>query len=114
MPVAHVVAVAWLGGLGGDAAGAVADGAGRLGSGPAARPDGDGSALVLADLNVPAALVRPLAGRWRLLARVPTYPAAAPRIQFDHVLGRGPLPPVAAVASPQVGVGDHRPVVVTL
>ncbi len=80
----------------------------------AARPDGDGSALVLADLNVPAALVRLLAGRWRLLARVPTYPGAAPRIQFDHVLGRGPLPPVAAVDSPQVGVGDHRPVVVTL
>lgn len=80
----------------------------------AARPAGFGSALVLADLHVPAALTRALARRWRLLAAVPTYPGRTPRIQFDHVLGCGPLPAPSAVDTSDVGVGDHRPVVVTL
>lgn len=80
-----------------------------------ARPStADGSALVLADTNIPGWLTRGLGRRWRMLAAVPTYPVAAPRVQFDHVLGRGPLPSVATVQTPLVGVGDHRPVVVTL
>ena len=71
--------------------------------------------LLLGDLNLPAALAGFVSG-WRMLARVPTYPAPAPRVQFDHVLldPRGGLrmPAVCAVDTPAVAVSDHRPLVV--
>ena len=49
-----------------------------------------------------------------MLARVPTYPVTAPRIQLDHVLGHGDLPPVRAVAVRDLGVSDHCALVVDL
>lgn len=73
--------------------------------------------VLLGDLNLPA---RPaaLVTRWRVLARVATYPAPAPKIQLDHVLldphGSATLPPVAAVEVPQSPISDHRPLIVTL
>ena len=74
-----------------------------------------GPVLLLGDLNLPGALPQLLAGRgWRSLGRLPTYPAMRPRVQFDHVLGHGVLPPVSAVVSLPLPVSDHRALVVTL
>ncbi|MET7395486.1 endonuclease/exonuclease/phosphatase family protein [Dactylosporangium sp. NPDC005572] len=73
--------------------------------------------VLLADLNLPGGLPRLFSG-WRRLAGVPTYPSPAPRVQFDHVLadrhGFERLPRVVGVASPQLPVSDHRPLVVTM
>ncbi|MER7276721.1 endonuclease/exonuclease/phosphatase family protein [Dactylosporangium sp. NPDC000244] len=73
--------------------------------------------ILLADLNLPGGLPRLFSG-WHRLAAVPTYPAPAPRVQFDHVLadsrGIERLGPVVDVASPPVPFSDHRPLVVTL
>ncbi|MFG2038570.1 endonuclease/exonuclease/phosphatase family protein [Dactylosporangium sp. NPDC048998] len=73
--------------------------------------------ILLADLNLPGGLPRLFSG-WHRLAGVPTYPAHAPRVQFDHVLadrrGFERLPRVVDVASPQLPFSDHRPLVVTL
>ncbi|WP_213454712.1 endonuclease/exonuclease/phosphatase family protein [Rhizomonospora bruguierae] len=72
--------------------------------------------VLLGDLNLPTRAVA-LITRWRLLARVPTYPAPNPRVQLDHVLldPRGaPLPPVVSVDVPEAPISDHRPLVVTL
>ncbi|GAA2617942.1 endonuclease/exonuclease/phosphatase family protein [Dactylosporangium fulvum] len=72
--------------------------------------------LLLADLNLPGGLPRLLSGWYRLAGR-PTYPSPAPRVQFDHVLadrrGFERLPRVVDVASPNVPVSDHRPLLVT-
>ena len=69
--------------------------------------------VLLGDLNLPAPLPRLLTG-WRPLARARTFPAAEPRIQLDHILGSGPLPPVRAVETPRLAVSDHRALVVDL
>jgi endonuclease/exonuclease/phosphatase family metal-dependent hydrolase len=69
--------------------------------------------LLIGDLNLPGP-VPPLVTGWRRLAVRHTYPAWSPRLQIDHVLGSGPVPPVAAVAAPAVDVSDHRPLVVDL
>jgi hypothetical protein len=42
-----------------------------------------------------------------------TYPATAPRVQFDHVLGPAGLDPQRAGAH-QLALGDHRLVTVTV
>jgi endonuclease/exonuclease/phosphatase family metal-dependent hydrolase len=41
--------------------------------------------VLLGDLNLPGGLPARLTG-WSLAMRAPTYPAARPRLQFDHVL----------------------------
>ncbi|SCG40925.1 endonuclease/exonuclease/phosphatase family protein [Micromonospora rifamycinica] len=73
--------------------------------------------ILLGDLNLPAGPARLLTG-WHPLARRPTYPATAPRIQLDHILadphGRHRLPPVTAVHTPRSTISDHRPLVVDL
>jgi endonuclease/exonuclease/phosphatase family metal-dependent hydrolase len=73
--------------------------------------------LLLGDLNLPGRLAA-LASGWTMLARRATYPSAAPRFQFDHVLldprGGGAVPPVRAVDTPAVDLSDHRPLVVEL
>lgn len=72
--------------------------------------------VLLGDLNLPAAAVALVPG-WRALARRPTYPAPAPRVQFDHVLAErrdGALPAVRRVETPAVALSDHRPLVVEL
>ncbi len=72
-----------------------------------------GPRVLLGDLNMPPPFPRALT-RWQVLARTPTYPAWEPRIQLDHVLGSGTLPPVRAVESPQLAVSDHRALLVEL
>ncbi|WP_432982087.1 endonuclease/exonuclease/phosphatase family protein [Dactylosporangium sp. CA-233914] len=73
--------------------------------------------VLLADLNLPGGLPWLFSG-WHRLAGVPTYPASAPQVQFDHVLadrrGFDRLPRVTGVASPPVPFSDHRPLLVTL
>ncbi|MEG3636229.1 endonuclease/exonuclease/phosphatase family protein [Micromonospora palythoicola] len=73
--------------------------------------------ILLGDLNLPAWATRAVSG-WHLLARRPTYPAAQPRVQLDHILadrhGFDQLPPVAAVRTPLSTISDHRPLVVDL
>jgi len=71
------------------------------------------SAVVLGDLNLPSPLPRLITG-WRELARVRTFPADKPSMQVDHVLGRGPLPEVAAVEARELPLSDHRALVVEL
>ncbi len=70
-----------------------------------------GPTLLMGDLNLPvgAGLVSGL----DVLARAKTYPAPQPKVQLDHVLGRG-VGPALAVETPVVDVSDHLPLVVTL
>ena len=58
---------------------------------------------------------RALLRGWRDLARTPTYPAHRPTVQFDHVLSVGiPRSAVRSTSTPEVGVSDHRPLLVVL
>lgn len=72
-----------------------------------------GPRVLLGDLNMPPPFPRALSG-WRVLAKAATYPAWEPRIQLDHVLGSGQLPPVTRVESPELAVSDHRGLLVEL
>ena len=72
-----------------------------------------GPKVLLGDLNMPPPFPRALS-RWRPLARTATYPAWQPRIQLDHVLASGDLPPVTAVETPELAVSDHRALLVQL
>lgn len=72
-----------------------------------------GPRVLLGDFNLPGPLPR-LLTRWRALTRTPTYPAPAPRVQLDHVLASGDLPPVTAVSALPLPVSDHRALVVQL
>ncbi|MEW6153419.1 MAG: endonuclease/exonuclease/phosphatase family protein [Actinomycetota bacterium] len=71
------------------------------------------SAVLAGDLNAPGPLPRWTSG-WRSLAEARTYPADRPRLQVDHVLGRGDLPPVTAVEVRRLALSDHRALVVAL
>lgn len=72
-----------------------------------------GPRILLGDLNMPPPVPRLLTG-WTTLARARTYPSPDPRIQLDHVLGHGALPPVLSVSTPELQVSDHRALVVEL
>lgn len=69
--------------------------------------------ILLGDLNMPPPFPRVLSG-WRTLAKAATYPATDPKIQLDHVLGSGDLPPVRAVESPELVLSDHRALLIEL
>ena len=72
--------------------------------------------LLLGDLNLRGETPARLTG-YRALATAPTFPAANPRFQLDHILLRGPragLGPVRATSAPDLPVSDHRPLVVDL
>ena len=69
--------------------------------------------MLLADLNMIRPFPRLLSG-WTPLARTPTYPSPRPRVQLDHVLGHGALPPVLRVETPALHVSDHRALLVQL
>ncbi|MBC7678522.1 MAG: endonuclease, partial [Pseudorhodobacter sp.] len=43
-----------------------------------------------------------------------TYPGWEPKIQLDHVLGHGALPPVRAVETPALPLSDHRALAILL
>lgn len=72
-----------------------------------------GPAVLLGDLNLPGQLPRLLTG-WLPLARCATFPSPHPRVQIDHALGLGSLPPVRWVDVPRLPLSDHRPLVVDL
>jgi endonuclease/exonuclease/phosphatase family metal-dependent hydrolase len=77
-----------------------------------------GPALLVGDLNLPGPLPAALTG-WRRLAATATYPAPAPRLQLDHVLGRMAgrgMPPstVTAVEARRTAVSDHLALLVDL
>ena len=79
----------------------------------ASRP---GPLLLMGDLNLPGKMPARVTG-YRSLVRAPTFPAAQPRFQLDHLLFRGRLEEfgsVTATSTPAVSVSDHRPLVVDL
>lgn len=73
----------------------------------AALPD---PVVVLGDLNMWGAWPVRIS-RYRTLAAHPTFPAAAPTRQLDHILLRGELP-VASTSAPWLPLSDHRALVV--
>ncbi len=72
-----------------------------------------GPRVLLADLNMPPPFPRLLTG-WTVLAKAPTYPSTGARVQLDHVLGSGTLPPVRAVSTPSLPLSDHCALAVDL
>jgi hypothetical protein len=69
--------------------------------------------VVLAgDLNLVGPLPATVFGTGRLVSE-PSYPAAAPRVQFDHVLGPATLHPQRPEVR-RLALGDHRLVTVTV
>jgi endonuclease/exonuclease/phosphatase family metal-dependent hydrolase len=69
-----------------------------------------GPVVLAGDLNLVGPLPAAVFGARRLAAE-PSYPAAAPRVQFDHVLGS--LPPQHPEVR-RLPLGDHRLVTVTV
>ena len=67
--------------------------------------------VVLGDLNLDAGRPARLTG-WRSLADAPTFPVDVPVRQLDHVLGDGDVRAVGAGRSVDVGLSDHRALVV--
>ena len=65
--------------------------------------------VLTGDLN----MTHPALRGYRGIATGATFPAEAPQRQLDHFLVRGPLASVRAVATPEVGISDHLPLVVT-
>ena len=70
--------------------------------------------LLLADCNMAPAAVTPLAEQAGMTVAIgsPTFPAAAPRVQIDHVAAAGLA--FESVSVPTSAVSDHRPLVVTV
>ncbi len=63
--------------------------------------------FLVGDLNLPGSLPRLLSG-WHQLARVATYPAYGPKVQFDHVLAAGVEPSIVQrVTAMPLGISDH-------
>ncbi len=74
----------------------------------------DVPAVLLGDLNLPLPLLQPalLGTGWTTRAAAPTYPAWRPRMQLDHILGRGVGIHDVRVGSR--GPSDHLPVTATV
>jgi endonuclease/exonuclease/phosphatase family metal-dependent hydrolase len=71
-----------------------------------------GPVLLAGDLNLVGPVPARVFGAQRLVAE-PTYPAALPRVQFDHVLGPTTLD-AQHPAVRRLALGDHRLVTVTV
>ena len=69
--------------------------------------------LLVGDFNMWGPLPRLITG-YRPLAVHPTYPAAKPNRQLDHILLRGRGPEVLATRAVRVAVSDHLALVVDL
>ncbi|WP_245807045.1 endonuclease/exonuclease/phosphatase family protein [Krasilnikoviella flava] len=67
--------------------------------------------VLLGDLNTRGDLPARRTG-WRELVHVPTYPRGRPWLRIDHVLADGPVVATAAARAVDLGVSDHRAVVV--
>lgn len=68
--------------------------------------------VVAGDLNLPGTLPAALLGGRRLVQHL-TYPAGAPRLQLDHIVGVGRLA-VSSAGVMRLDVGDHLAVWVAL
>lgn len=77
-----------------------------LGDGPSALP-----AVLMGDLNLHPPHPERLT-RWTSLAQGATFPAHAPTEQLDHVLGHGPVRATGPARSLDLGLSDHRALVV--
>ncbi len=67
--------------------------------------------ILLGDFNLPGGIPGLVTG-WQQVARVPTYPVARPRVQFDHILADGWAPAALEAARESVramplAVSDH-------
>jgi endonuclease/exonuclease/phosphatase family metal-dependent hydrolase len=71
-----------------------------------------GPVVLAGDLNLIGPVPATVFGAQRLVSG-PSYPAATPRVQFDHVLGPATLDPRAPEVR-QLPLGDHRLVTVTV
>ena len=69
--------------------------------------------ILMGDLNLSDGRPARFSG-YRPLASAPTFPADVPVRQLDHILHRGELGPVRAVATPVLPLSDHRPLVLDL
>jgi endonuclease/exonuclease/phosphatase family metal-dependent hydrolase len=73
-----------------------------------------GPQLLLGDLNLPGSAVRRIT-RWTPLVSSPTFPAAAPRVQLDHVLAAGlPVGFRSTGRVRRMPISDHCAVLVDL
>jgi endonuclease/exonuclease/phosphatase family metal-dependent hydrolase len=69
--------------------------------------------LLMGDMNMTHPKPARLTG-YRSLAVYPTFPAAAPDRQLDHILLRGDLGPVVATSAPEMPLSDHRALLVDI
>jgi endonuclease/exonuclease/phosphatase family metal-dependent hydrolase len=69
--------------------------------------------VLTGDLNLPPRAVARVT-RMRPLASRPTFPAHVPRVQLDHLLARGDVTATAEAETPELGVSDHRALVVSV
>jgi endonuclease/exonuclease/phosphatase family metal-dependent hydrolase len=69
--------------------------------------------LLMGDLNMAHPKPARLTG-YRPLAVYPTFPAAAPTRQLDHILLRGDLGRVIGSSAPEMPLSDHRALVVDI
>jgi endonuclease/exonuclease/phosphatase family metal-dependent hydrolase len=69
--------------------------------------------LLMGDLNLTKDRPAQATG-YRPLGRAMTFPVSAPTRQLDHILVRGQLPSVRAVAVPELALSDHRPLIVEI
>jgi endonuclease/exonuclease/phosphatase family metal-dependent hydrolase len=73
----------------------------------------DGPVVVAGDLNLPGVVPGRLL-RATPLVRAPSFPAAGPRVQLDHVLGLGDGLRARDGGTHALPVGDHRALTVTV
>ena len=72
-----------------------------------------GPVVVAGDLNLPGAVPARVLGA-RDLVRAPTFPAADPRVQLDHLLAVGGRVRAEDGTAVRLGVGDHRALFATV
>jgi endonuclease/exonuclease/phosphatase family metal-dependent hydrolase len=73
----------------------------------------DDPVLLMGDLNLAAPRPERIC-RYRSLASGATFPQDVPERQLDHILVRGPFPPVRDCSTPALAVSDHRALTVDL
>lgn len=69
--------------------------------------------VLMGDLNMAGGGAVRVTG-YRPLASHPTFPSDGPDRQLDHILARGPVGTVLGSAAPDLGLSDHRALVVEL
>ena len=72
-----------------------------------------GPVLLMGDMNMTHPKPARVTG-YRALAVYPTFPAAAPDRQLDHILLRGELGSVVASSAPEMPLSDHRALLVDI